>query len=205
MPAEGLTVCDQCNGSGMVAVGKWGARPPREKCNRCDGTGLVPNNQQEESMAEHTMKPYPGMGSGHAVGSDTSRERQQANDASGVTAAAQLDALALLRQAGAEGMTAAEYEDLAGIGHGMASSALSHLHRAGMVARVKMRRKRHEIYVLPGHVNGREESPYRPRLKPAKHPRDYTEQQVREAALEAGWRASDRQVELTMKIMEHLK
>lgn len=31
--------CETCRGSGMVAVGKWGSRPPRVPCPDCDGTG----------------------------------------------------------------------------------------------------------------------------------------------------------------------
>ena len=109
------------------------------------------------------MIPYGNTGSGHA-GNDTSRERQEREDATGITAETQQLALRLMGGARAElGMTAAEFEDLAGIGHGRASSALSHLHRAGHIRRIKERRGRHEVYVLPEHVAGREESPYRPR------------------------------------------
>lgn len=110
------------------------------------------------------MIEYPNMGSGHA-GNDTSRERQEREDASGITAETQKLALRLLGGARSQlGMTASEFEDLAGIGHGRASSALSHLHRAGHIRRIKERRQRHEVYVLPEHVDGREESPYRPRV-----------------------------------------
>ena len=110
-----------------------------------------------------TMIEYPGMGSGHA-GNDTSRERQEREDATGITARTQRDAMFWLGKQEGEGMTAAELEDILGIGHGRASSALSHLHRAGHIRRIKERRNRHEVYVLPEYVDGREESPYRPRL-----------------------------------------
>lgn len=137
------------------------------------------------ATTEPTMVPYPGMGSGHAVGSDTSRERQEENDASGITSEVQRRVFAALGDLKSEGLTALEVEFALGVGHGMASSALSHLHRAGRIRRVKMRRKRHEIYVLPEYVNGREESPYRPRLKPAK-PRTLTDDEVRGAMMDAG-------------------
>jgi hypothetical protein len=138
------------------------------------------------ATTEPLMVPYPdGSGSGHA-GNDTSRERQERNDASGVTSLVQRAALRMVELSGSEGVTVAEFEDLTATGHGQASSAFSHLHRAGHVRRIKMRRKRHEIYVMPEFVNGREESPYRPRLKPAKHPRDVTEQQFEEACEQAG-------------------
>jgi ribosomal protein S25 len=136
-------------------------------------------------LTEPTMIPYGSTGSGHA-GNDTSRERQERNDASGVTSRAQLAALKLLMEYKSEGITAAEFEDQMGIGHGMASSALSHLHRANRVKRVKMRRKRHEIYVLPEYVNGREESPYRPRLKPARHPRELSRERLLGIMMDAG-------------------
>lgn len=133
------------------------------------------------------MKEYPnGNGSGHA-GNDTSRERQERNDASGVTSAVQQLALRTIAAAASEGVTVAEFEDMHHIGHGQASSAFSHLHRAGHVRRIKMRRKRHEIYVLPERINGREESPYRPRLKPAKSAKDYTEEQMLDLLRKAGF------------------
>ena len=137
-------------------------------------------------MSEPLMIPYPGdHGSGHA-GNATSKERQEENDATGVTSMVQRAALSMVKRAGSEGMTVAEFEDQTSIGHGQASSAFSHLHRAGHIRRVKMRRKRHEIYVLPGYVNGREESPYRPRLKPAKASRDIGDEQLRAVMMDAG-------------------
>lgn len=146
---------------------------------------LPDNYYERRGVPEDLMKPYPGMGSGHA-GNDTSRERQERNDASGVTSLVQRAALGILANMQSEGLTAAEFEDSMGIGHGQASSALSHLHRAGKIKRVKMRRKRHEIYVLPECVNGREESPYRPRLKPAKPARDISDDQLRAIMMDVG-------------------
>ncbi len=138
-----------------------------------DGTRRI------KAMTEPLMIPYPnGHGSGHA-GNDTSRERMEHNDATGITSLVQRAAYAQLGALKSEGMTVAEFEDLTGIGHGQVSSAFSHLHRAGKIKRIKMRRKRHEIYVLPEWVNGREESPYRPRLKPAKASRDIGDDQLR--------------------------
>jgi ribosomal protein S25 len=126
------------------------------------------------------------MGSGHAKGSDTSKERQERNDASGITSRVQQATYNLLSDVGAEGVTSAELTDRWGIGEGMSSSALSHLHRAGKITRVKMRRKRHEIYVLPEYVNGREESPYRPRNKPDRHVRELPDATVLEAMRKSG-------------------
>jgi len=38
LPAD--AVCEVCSGSGSVAVGVWGSRPPRETCSGCKGTGV---------------------------------------------------------------------------------------------------------------------------------------------------------------------
>lgn len=139
------------------------------------------------SAPSDLMIPYPGdHGSGSAAGSATSKERQVNNDASGITSEVQRRVFAALGDLKSEGLTALEVEFALGVGHGMASSALSHLHRAGHIRRVKMRRKRHEIYVLPEFVNGREESPYRPRLKPAKPARDIGDDQLRAIMMDVG-------------------
>lgn len=133
------------------------------------------------------MIPYPGdHGSGSAAGSDTSKERQVRNDASGITSLVQRAVYAELAVQKSEGLTALDVELGMKIGHGGASSALSHLHRAGKITRIKMRRNRHEIYVLPEYVNGRPESPYRPRNKPAKHPRDVGDEQLRGIMMDVG-------------------
>lgn len=138
-------------------------------------------------MTEPLMKPYPGEhGSGYAVGSDTSRERQQHNDAAGITSRVQRAVFMALGSLGAEGITALEVEQRLEVGHGMASSALSHLQRADKIKRIKQRRAKHEIYVLPEFVNGRAESPYRPRMKPAKHPRSLTQDQLLAVMMDAG-------------------
>ena len=138
-------------------------------------------------MSEPLMIPYPGdHGSGSAAGSDTSKERQVRNDASGVTSLVQRAVYAQLGEVKAEGLTALDVELGMKIGHGGASSALSHLHRAGRITRIKMRRNRHEIYVLPEYVNGRTESPYRPRLKPAKPARDIGDEQLRAIMMDVG-------------------
>lgn len=126
------------------------------------------------------MNEYPnGNGSGHA-GNATSRERQQIEDANGMTLSRQQRTLEAVHTAGANGLVSVEVEELLGVGHGQASSALSHLHRAGHVVRITDRRKKQEIYVTPENVNGRTESPYNPRTS-RKHPRFYSDASVVEA------------------------
>lgn len=39
---DGPGSCEACRGSGMVAVGPWGARPPKMTCPTCGGSGWAP-------------------------------------------------------------------------------------------------------------------------------------------------------------------
>jgi hypothetical protein len=120
--------------------------------------------------------PYGEKGSGWS-GSETSRERAEREDALGITGKRQAQVYALLATHQGRGMTVKEVEDHLSIGHGPASSALTHLHRADRVARLQERRLNQQVYVLKGFTDGREESPYRPRLvRP--HPRYLTKDQV---------------------------
>lgn len=107
-----------------------------------------------------TETPYAGT-SGWS-GSDTSRERAERNDSSGVTAYRHRRILRMLARTREHGRTVGEVERELEVGHGAASGALTALHKAGHITRVKERRNRQEVYVLPEHVDGREESPYRP-------------------------------------------
>jgi DnaJ-class molecular chaperone len=36
-----MKTCETCNGSGLVAYGPWGSRPPRKSCPECLGAGVV--------------------------------------------------------------------------------------------------------------------------------------------------------------------
>lgn len=148
------------------------------------------------------MVPYGTTGSGHA-GNDTSRERQETEDALGTTAWRQAQALQMITEAKSAGVTVMEYEAEFGLHHGQASSALSHLHRAGHVARLKMRRSKQEIYVLPGFINGRDESPYRPR-EGRKHPRFVSDEAVVHAMNGAGFENIPSNFALIRKFLELL-
>lgn len=132
-----------------------------------------------------TMIEYPGgHGSGHA-GNSTSKERQLREDASGLTASRQAKTLEAVELSAKHGITVAELEELLSIGHGQASSALSHLHRAGRIKRLTARRSKQEIYVVEEHRGGREESPYNAR-NTRKHPKHCSDRTVMEAMLVAG-------------------
>ena len=39
-----MTPCRLCNGSGRVAVGPWGSRPPKKTCPECKGAKIVPDD-----------------------------------------------------------------------------------------------------------------------------------------------------------------
>jgi hypothetical protein len=136
-------------------------------------------------MAEATpmMLAYGSTGSGHS-GNATSIERAQYADASGLTGKRQRATYELVKQAGSEGITCGELENRMAWGHGIASSALTHLHRAGFIMRLQHRRMKQELYVLPDFRNNREESPYRPRMD-RQHPKFLTREQVLAAMMDA--------------------
>jgi len=126
--------------------------------------------------------PYGEKGSGWA-GSETSRERQEREDSAGITGKRQAEVYGLLATHTTAGMTVKEVEDALSLGHGPASSALTHLHRAERVVRLQERRMNQQVYVLRGYAEGRPESPYRPRLG-RKHPRYLTRDEVLTAMME---------------------
>jgi len=130
--------------------------------------------------------PYGKDGSGHA-GNATSRERQAREDALGKTAVRQREAYRAIIEADGHGVTTGELELRYGWHHGQSSSALTHLHRAGHVARLKEQRNGQEIYICPEHVGDRPLSPYNPRVPQGRrHPRDLSDAVVLEAMQGAG-------------------
>ena len=107
--------------------------------------------------------PYGRTGSGDA-GNQTSIARRIEEDASGIASERRRKVYILLAGLGSKGATVGEVEDQLHLGHGQASSALSHLHRAGKVRRLTEKRRKQQVYVTPHFVLDRKESPYRPRL-----------------------------------------
>lgn len=100
--------------------------------------------------------PYGGdaPNSGHA-GSDTSRERAETADASGLTGRRQRLTHAFLAERGEHGGTWLELGEATGMHHGAASAQLSNLHKHGRIARLNERRDRSKVYVSLDNVNGR--------------------------------------------------
>lgn len=95
-------------------------------------------------------------------GSDTSRERAYRDATDGTASARQRSVLDHLSGRGSDGATWAEVADALYLHHGQASASLSSLHLEGRIARLKERRQRSQIYVLPEYVGDREVAPYRP-------------------------------------------
>lgn len=106
--------------------------------------------------------PYGGT-SGWS-GSATSAERAFDADHGQATTDRQREVLIRLDQAGANGLTWRDLADRTGWHHGQASSVLSVLHKAGLIARLTERRDRCEVYVTLDRVQGRARSEYRPNV-----------------------------------------
>lgn len=103
-----------------------------------------------------TAPETPYAGTSGWSGSDTSRERAQAEDDNGTTLARQARVLEFLAAEGHFGATWKELGHRLAWHHGQASGSLSVLHKTGHVARLTERRNRCAIYVLPQFVQGRE-------------------------------------------------
>lgn len=100
--------------------------------------------------------PYlPYGGTSGASGSDASYERAEREDASGVTSFRQRLTLKIVGESGQHGTTVVELREQTGWHHGKASSVLSTLHKVERLARLKDKRQRCQIYVLPDNVAGR--------------------------------------------------
>lgn len=103
-------------------------------------------------------------------GSDTSRERAYRDATDGTAGQRQRDVLDYLMGAEGYGATWSEVATGLSLHHGQASASLSSLHLAGRIERLKQRRGRSQIYVLPQWVAEREVAPYRPnRARDDKH------------------------------------
>lgn len=88
-------------------------------------------------------------------GHPTSTSMREAEAVNGTTAFRQAAALGEVRQRGREGTTWKELADARGWHHGQATSALSTLHRRGLIVRLEETRERSGVYVLPEHAGDR--------------------------------------------------
>lgn len=101
--------------------------------------------------------PYNGS-SGHS-GSSSSKERADYLDKSGKTRKYQFRIMDYLREQADQGATWKEVSELLDVHHGTASGALSILHKAGLLERLKETRGKSKIYVLPEFIMFRETEP----------------------------------------------
>lgn len=108
------------------------------------------------------MTDYPYAGTSGWSGGSTSKERQEWEDATGVTGWRSRQVYDLLRNAGRAGATDREVQAALNIGHGASSGTLTRLHKGGHIERLARRRNRNQVYVLAKHAVGQELSPYRP-------------------------------------------
>jgi len=108
----------------------------------------------------------PYAGSSGWSGSNTSKDRADAADGSGVTSWRQSAAIAALYVAGSEGMTWQELGSVMGWHHGTASGLLSVLHKDSRIARLTEARDRCKVYVHLDYVGGRDVEAHGRKAKP---------------------------------------
>ena len=107
--------------------------------------------------------PYPepdGSFTGGWSGSDASHDRAVTEARTGRAHKRQQQVWDCVRLSGLNGATWLEVARELDIHHGAASGALSNLHKIGKLERLKERRGRSSIYVLPHAVNGRATAPF---------------------------------------------
>jgi hypothetical protein len=105
-------------------------------------------------LIDHPELTYAGT-SGWS-GTDTSEERARREDSNGKTLHVQSIVMAHVSRQGMDGRTVAELRRaLPQMHHGSISSALTNLHRAGMLVCLTEKRERCHVYVRPEFVNGR--------------------------------------------------
>lgn len=111
-------------------------------------------------MADEPSLPYAGT-EGWS-GSDTSRERAYVDATDGTVGKRQRAVLDFLLGTQAYGATWYEVAFALDLHHGQASASLSSLHKEDRIVRLKERRQRSQIYVLPQYVGERETAPFKP-------------------------------------------
>ena len=108
------------------------------------------------AVTDKPITPYAGT-SGWS-GSETSKDRAINEDLDGTTLDRQQLVILNLMKAEERGLTWHEVADLNNWHHGQASGVLSVLHKEGIITRLKERRNKSAVYVLPDYINGREAS-----------------------------------------------
>lgn len=112
-------------------------------------------------MSDLTLPLLPYAGTSGWKGSEASRDRAYKDDNDGRTVSRQNLALQHLQFAIHYGMTWVELGAERQWHAGQASGVLSILHKEGLIVRLKERRNRCSVYVMPEYVNGRETAPHK--------------------------------------------
>ena len=116
-------------------------------------------------VPEEIVEPIlPYAGTSGWSGSTTSKERAERQDSDGTTSKRQRAVLIALADLREKGATWNELGTLFGLHHGSISGVLSNLHREGIVCRLKDRRGRSQIYILPEFVGDSEIEPFKPNV-----------------------------------------
>ena len=110
-------------------------------------------------VSDEPSLPYDGT-EGFS-GSDTSAERARREASDGTASQRQRDVLDYLLHTEGYGATWSEVATGLHLHHGQASGSLSALHHDGRIERLKQRRGRSQIYVMPQWVADRETAPIR--------------------------------------------
>lgn len=142
------------------------------KHDNCTGQALDSHDNLTEcfcSTKAHGIPFKTYAGTSGWSGTDTSAERVEREDSDGTTTKRQREVYRLILQTGAKGMTVKELREETGMHHGQASSALTNLHRGGMLCRLTEKRDRCKVYVTPSYAYGRTVEPFRAKrtLRPA--------------------------------------
>jgi DNA-binding MarR family transcriptional regulator len=116
-------------------------------------------------VPELVLEPItPYGGSSGWAGSTTSKERAERQDKDGTTSKRQRAVINALANLGQYGGTWNELGLSLNLHHGSISGVLSVLHREGVLCRLKDRRNRCQIYVLPQFVGDSTIEPFRPNV-----------------------------------------
>jgi len=125
-----------------------------------DGRCALPGCEGHDPNATEPSLPYAGT-EGWS-GSDTSRERAYGEASDGTASERQRAVLDLLSRQEGDGVTWSEVAYALNLHHGQASGSLSALHHDDRIVRLKERRGRSQIYVLPQYAGERQTAPYKP-------------------------------------------
>lgn len=165
--SDAVTVTDcACSLAGhddSSPIGAYGIREVRDGLMECGTCGrrwaedITPAGRCPwEHLHSEEEPALPYAGTEGWSGSDASRDRARTDVSSGSAAERQSHIRAILSRSGEEGATWHEIAAALGIHHGQATGSLSSMHKDGQICRLKERRGRSSIYVLPESVGGRE-------------------------------------------------